>query len=149
MAQSLCSDTLRIQQQSSIAEAIYNEGIAPSNGCERCKPLFAVCGAWVQSEAGDWISGRPPKEDCRFSEVLLRDTIVGLLGSGNSEFWNDIHEVVDEYCLSEDLSVAFDGETIACALAQLTPSLDKVVDSEMMRTLMNMTYSVWQKYGRE
>lgn len=133
--------------QGDFGEAVYVDEILPSSGWRRCRLPFPICGAWTQVEAGKWVLPRPGRPDCQYSPVLLQNTMIGLLGSGNSSLREAIQDAVEEYCIGEEFDIGFDGETVACALSVTVTSEDGVAGSEMMRVLWCMTSEIWNTSG--
>ncbi|KAJ6779523.1 hypothetical protein PWT90_07629 [Aphanocladium album] len=133
--------------RSDFGEALYEEEIHTSSGCDWCNLPFPICGAWTKDEAGKWVLPQPENPSCKYSETLLQDTMVGLLGSGNSNLQEAIYEVGEEHCVGKNLDVSFDGDTVAYALFGKVTSEDNVVGSQMIRTLWYMTDELWRTNG--
>ena len=130
---------------SELAEAMYEEGMLPSNGCRICRLPYDLCDRWARDENGDWVPADEPRK-CHYDRYLLSDTIIGLFHCGKGEFKDEILERVEEYCESQGLTVAFDEETVACCLSE-DVTVAGVCGSEMVRELGILTKMVWHVSG--
>lgn len=143
---------------------MYEEGILPSNGCDRCCLPYEFCNDWVRDDDGEWVrQDIEPHPQCQYSPYLLGDTIIGLYHCGKSEFEQELFDDVEEYCERVyfrmednergehewvDYQVTFDGETVACCLSQ--PLIVAGVEgSEMIRKLAVFTRMIWDAIGKD
>lgn len=128
-------------------EALSEDAILPSSGCRRCHLPFPICGGWTQDKAGKWELRRPGTHQCQYSPDLLQDTMIGIIGSGNSSLREVIQNIAEEYSIGEDLDDPFDEETVACALSVTITSEDYVVGSKMIQALWYITDEIWKMNG--
>ncbi|KAH6874262.1 hypothetical protein B0T10DRAFT_465766 [Thelonectria olida] len=116
-----------------LGEAVYLEGIVPSQGCRSCRLPYDFCYSWFRDEDGDWKTQTNMRPQCQYSNRLLIDTVLGLYCCGNSKFRDVIlDDMVDE----------FDVEAVACYLASPVTVVG-VEGSQMIRTLGVLTRMVW------
>lgn len=67
---------------------------------------------------------------CQYSPVLLQDTMIGLLGSGNFEFKEILYDLITDCCMDEDQDPSSEAETVTYALSGTYTSDDEVVGSD-------------------
>lgn len=128
---------------------IYDDRAAPTNGCPRCKLPFSICGSWIPNTAGKWIPNPPGYTGCGYDPSLFRDTIIGLIESGNITILKIVHKVVKEYCTQKGLPQIYDGEYIASALSRRLTTYGDGAGSNMIQVLYYMTETIWQHTGKD
>ena len=139
------SQTLR----SELAVAMYEDGIAPKNGCDTCHIPHDFCDDWARMDDGEWDTITTAKGVlCQFERHLLYDTIIGLYHCGQRDIVEEFHSVAYEYCVQRGLNVAYDQKTIALALSQQI-TVNGVAGSQLLRTLVVLTSVVLYKVKRD
>lgn len=143
-----CTRGGKSKLRSELSEAMYEEGMLPSNGCDRCHLPHDLCNRWMRGESGEWVLVVDPGRQCKYDVHLLSDAMIGLYHCGKSDVIQDLLEQVEEYCVGEERDVTFDEETVACFLSQ-DITVNGVQGSEMIRQLAVMTRLVWHAAGKD
>ncbi|KAH7112035.1 hypothetical protein EDB81DRAFT_671170 [Dactylonectria macrodidyma] len=135
-----------------LGEAMYEEGILPSNGCDRCHLPYDICDDWMRDEDGEWARPDMSRRQCKYGQYLLGDTLIGLYYCGKGEFQQYIFDEVEEYCDRdcdwEDCEVSYDSETVAYCLSQPI-TVAGVEGSKMVRMLAVFTRMIWNLVGKD
>lgn len=86
------------QVRKELGEAMYEEGILPSNGCDSCHLPYDFCNGWMRNEGGEWVTHDISGRHCQYGRYLLSDTMIGLYYCGRSELKQEIQDGAEEYC---------------------------------------------------
>ncbi|KAI5455801.1 hypothetical protein BGZ63DRAFT_397953 [Mariannaea sp. PMI_226] len=61
-----------------LGEAMYEDGILPFNGRDMCHLPYDICDDWMRDEDGEWVRYDTNRDQCKYSQYLLGDTVIGL-----------------------------------------------------------------------
>lgn len=122
------------QVSKGIGETIYDEGFAPSNGCDYCRLPRDFCSRWTKSEGCGW--KRTSSDRCKYSKYLLCDGIIGFYTCGMQQYQFDMYDRVEEENVPH-----YDEEVAASCLSQPL-DVAGVEASEMVRQLSIWTHGL-------